>query len=118
MGKNPHPPRKGGEVKGKNYPKQDDGLNIVFSNAPDKAKRTPAEDFKSQPIAGPSKSTGVDAGNKSQKTGPPAASEGDVKKPDTRTLIGGASWTGKLPMSLLSEHCQKQKWDKPEYTMV
>ena len=38
-------------------------------------------------------------------------------KPDTRTLIGGASWTGKLPVNLLSEHCQKQKWAKPEYTM-
>ena len=40
------------------------------------------------------------------------------KKPDTRQLIGGASWTGKLPVNLLSELCQKQKWDKPEYTMV
>ena len=40
------------------------------------------------------------------------------KKPDTRKLIGGASWTGKLPVNLLSEHCQKQKWQKPEYTMV
>ena len=39
-------------------------------------------------------------------------------KPDTRKLIGGASWTGKLPVNLLSEHCQKQKWLKPEYTMV
>lgn len=40
------------------------------------------------------------------------------KRPDTRTLIGGASWTGKLPVNLLSEHCQKQHWQKPEYTMV
>jgi len=40
------------------------------------------------------------------------------KKPDTRTLIGGASWTGKLPVNLLAEICQKQKWNKPEYTMV
>ena len=40
------------------------------------------------------------------------------KKPDTRKLIGGASWTGKLPVNMLSEHCQKQKWAKPEYTMV
>ena len=41
-----------------------------------------------------------------------------AKKPDTRQLIGGASWTGKLPVNMLSEHCQKQKWAKPEYTMV
>lgn len=40
------------------------------------------------------------------------------KKPDTKKLIGGASWTGKLPVNMLSEHCQKQKWVKPEYTMV
>jgi ATP-dependent RNA helicase DHX57 len=40
------------------------------------------------------------------------------KKPDTRTLIAGASWTGKLPLALLSELCQKQKWNKPDYSMV
>ena len=46
------------------------------------------------------------------------APDGDApKKADTRTLIGGASWTGKLPVNMLSEHCQKQKWAKPEYTM-
>lgn len=39
------------------------------------------------------------------------------KKPDTRTLIAGASWTGKLPMTLFNELCQKQKWEKPEYTI-
>ncbi|KAF2159479.1 hypothetical protein M409DRAFT_30100 [Zasmidium cellare ATCC 36951] len=39
------------------------------------------------------------------------------KKPDTRTLIAGSSWTGKLPMTLFNEHCQKQRWDKPEYTI-
>ena len=37
-------------------------------------------------------------------------SEDATKKPDTKTLIGGASWTGKLPVNMLSEHCQKQKW--------
>ena len=40
------------------------------------------------------------------------------QKPDTKKLIGGASWTGKLPVNILSEHCQKQRWAKPEYTMV
>lgn len=47
-----------------------------------------------------------------------AAPEADKeKKPDTRTLIGGASWTGKLPQTLFNEHCQKQKWERPEYTV-
>ncbi|EXJ84540.1 hypothetical protein A1O3_05209 [Capronia epimyces CBS 606.96] len=36
-------------------------------------------------------------------------------RPDARKIIGGASWTGKLPMNFLSEHCQRQKWNKPEY---
>lgn len=44
--------------------------------------------------------------------------EGEAKKPTVKQVIGGASWTGKLPVNLLSEHCQKQKWGKPEYTMV
>ena len=47
-----------------------------------------------------------------------AAGEDASKRADTRKLIGGASWTGKLPVNLLSEHCQKQRWAKPEYTMV
>lgn len=38
-------------------------------------------------------------------------------RPDARKVIGGASWTGKLPVNLLSELCQKQKWNKPEYSM-
>lgn len=40
------------------------------------------------------------------------------KRPDVKKIIGGQSWTGKLPVNLLSEHCQKQRWEKPEYTMV
>ncbi|KHJ30770.1 putative p-loop containing nucleoside triphosphate hydrolase [Erysiphe necator] len=39
------------------------------------------------------------------------------KRPDVKKLIGGNSWTGKLPVNILSEHCQKQRWEKPEYTM-
>jgi len=41
-----------------------------------------------------------------------------TKRPDTRKLIGGASWTGKLPVNMLSEHCQKQKWARPVYKTV
>ncbi|RKF77229.1 putative ATP-dependent RNA helicase ucp12 [Golovinomyces cichoracearum] len=39
------------------------------------------------------------------------------KRVDVKKLVGGPSWTGKLPVNMLSEHCQKQKWEKPEYTM-
>lgn len=47
----------------------------------------------------------------------PAVPE-EPKKPSVKEVIGGASWTGKLPVNMLSEHCQKQKWEKPEYSMV
>lgn len=40
-------------------------------------------------------------------------------KLDTRTLITGSkSWTGKLPVNLLSELCQRKRWEKPDYSMV
>ena len=84
-------------------PNEDD--NVIFgdpSKAPKKAKKGNAG-------AGPTTS-----GPESSQAGASDA----PKKPDTRTLIGGASWTGKLPVNMLSEHCQKQKWAKPEYTMV
>ena len=76
---------------------------IVFSNSDKDPKlRTPVG----------SSATGL-----SNLPGP--ASAGDApKKSDVKKLIGGASWTGKLPVNMLSEHCQKQKWEKPEYTMV
>ncbi|KAI9671488.1 MAG: hypothetical protein M1817_003539 [Caeruleum heppii] len=68
---------------------------------------------------GPSKSLDCKpkASLSGESTTKAGSSEEAPKRPDSRTLIGGASWTGKLPMNLLAEHCQKQKWEKPEYTM-
>jgi ATP-dependent RNA helicase DHX57 len=76
---------------------------IVFSNSDKDAK--------------PKKSMPTSAAGSSTQEGPALAGEAP-KRPDVKKLIGGASWTGKLPVNMLSEHCQKQKWDKPEYTMV
>ena len=88
---------------------------------------------KSQPLVNPAEDSSYivfgDAKPKKKRPESPRPSGGDgsngagpgedaPKKPDTRTLIGGASWTGKLPVNMLAEHCQKQKWQKPEYTMV
>ncbi|KAI1812239.1 DEAD/DEAH box helicase [Poronia punctata] len=39
-------------------------------------------------------------------------------KPTVKQIIGGSSWTGKLPVNLLSEHCQRQKWDRPDYQPI
>lgn len=92
-----------GAAKSSPATKAGDDSFIVFSNSDKdpKPKRTPQ--------ATTAGSTGKD--------GPDLLGEAP-KRPDVKKLIGGASWTGKLPVNLLSEHCQKQKWDKPEYTMV
>lgn len=35
-----------------------------------------------------------------------------------RSIVAqSSSWTGKLPSSMLHEHCQKQKWNKVDYDM-
>ena len=46
----------------------------------------------------------------------PDAQEGPPK-PDARKIIGGNSWTGKLPQTLLNELCQKQRWNRPDFSM-
>ncbi|KAI9835217.1 MAG: hypothetical protein M1837_003888, partial [Sclerophora amabilis] len=83
----------------------DDGF-IIFSNEADgKAKATGPGNENSQASA------------KAARNATAGSSEEAQKRADTRSLIGGSSWTGKLPVNLLSEHCQKQKWAKPEYNM-
>lgn len=108
MGKNSHAPR-GGLPSKKALPRTDeDDSFIVFSDA------------KHDPNKGQgSGSLQPESGDKRRANGGKVdlTTEDGPKKPTTRQLIGGASWTGKLPMNLLAEHCQKQKWEKPEYTM-
>ena len=76
---------------------------IVFSNSDKEPK--------------PGKPAGSSTAGAAGQDGPALAGEAP-KRPEVKKLIGGASWTGKLPVNMLSEHCQKQKWEKPEYTMV
>lgn len=111
MGKNAHPPRGGNKPAAKKpvTTNEEDSSFIVFSNSKGESKKSGT--------SGPASSTGPAKG-KGKKDGEDPPADGAPKKPDTRTLIGGASWTGKLPVNMLSEHCQKQKWEKPEYTMV
>ncbi|KAL9640813.1 MAG: hypothetical protein Q9164_000048 [Protoblastenia rupestris] len=94
-------PKKGsrGGKKPSSFPHEDNS-NVVFGdpNSPKNGKQKVSAD-----------KDGVTSGQEGAEDAP--------KKPDTRALIGGASWTGKLPVNMLAEHCQKQKWAKPEYTM-
>jgi hypothetical protein len=106
MPKNAHPPRT--KSAKKTVPPEEDTSFIVFGDAKPKKKKGEG-------------STGGDAAqNDGKGKGKAAAglSEDAPKKPDTRALIAGASWTGKLPVNLLSEHFQKQHWSKPDYRIV
>ncbi|RDA82642.1 hypothetical protein CP532_0924 [Ophiocordyceps camponoti-leonardi (nom. inval.)] len=82
-----------------------------------------AKDKAAQPTAGPSKGTKDGGkGKKGQKATEPAAAAAAAAtpavpppKPTVKQIIGGSSWTGKLPVNLLSEHCQRLRWEKPDY---
>ncbi|KAJ9639109.1 putative ATP-dependent RNA helicase ucp12 [Knufia peltigerae] len=76
---------KGNASKKSSAPPVPDSEHIVFTNSQQDKKKKDAN----------------------QPEGPP--------RPDARKVIGGQSWTGKLPVNLLSEHCQRQKWNKPDY---
>lgn len=90
----------------------EDTSYIVFSNAKDSKKGK-----KNEPTTAATSSSSAPAKGKGKNAAPELDMAGDpIKKPDTRTLIGGQSWTGKLPVNMLSEHCQKQKWERPDYT--
>ncbi|KAH7384148.1 P-loop containing nucleoside triphosphate hydrolase protein [Phaeosphaeria sp. MPI-PUGE-AT-0046c] len=102
MPKNAHAPR--GKAAKKTVPPEEDTSFIVFGDG--KPKKKKAENTNG---GGPSDDT------KGKGKAAAAQAEDGPKKPDTRTLIAGASWTGKLPVNLLSEHFQKQHWSKPDY---
>ncbi|KAF2272656.1 DEAD/DEAH box helicase-like protein [Westerdykella ornata] len=95
MPKNPHPPRRGPPKKPASGPPEEDSSFIVFGD-------------------GKKKKGGKGQDDKGGKAGEPSDAP---KPPDARKLVGGASWTGKLPVNMLSEHCQKQQWLKPDYRM-
>ncbi|KAI1093892.1 P-loop containing nucleoside triphosphate hydrolase protein [Rostrohypoxylon terebratum] len=81
---------------------------IVFTNS--------TKDTKPKKGGGQGGSSGP--GGKNPGSGDAAAEAPGPPKPTVKQIIGGASWTGKLPVNLLSEHCQRQKWDKPDYQPI
>jgi ATP-dependent RNA helicase DHX57 len=83
----------GGKKTPAKPPPEDDFIIFTNSTKDPKPKK-----------GGPSAAAGV---SETPADGPP--------KPTVKQIIGGASWTGKLPVNLLSEHCQKQKWERPDY---
>lgn len=102
----PTPPAAAGSTSKKSSkqsapPKEKEDDFIVFTNSTKDTKP------RKQQNGGPS---GKAAAAETDPSGPP--------KPTVKQIIGGSSWTGKLPVNLLSEHCQKQKWGKPTYDNV
>jgi ATP-dependent RNA helicase DHX57 len=108
MPKNYHPPRS----KNPNVAESKPSSSAGSSQSKD-PKKIQGSVTKDEEIT-----TGKKNGSKGRSAGQSNELDQPTKKPDTRTLIAGSSWTGKLPVALLSEMCQKQKWNKPEYTMV
>lgn len=97
MPNKPHAPRSGASSSKKKGPvgAEEDTSYIIFSNdKEDKKKAAP-----SKPKAEEQPADNVPKG------------------PTNKQIVGGMSWTGKLPLNMLSEACQKNKWEKPEYTM-
>ncbi|KAF2252222.1 DEAD/DEAH box helicase-like protein [Trematosphaeria pertusa] len=109
-----HPPR--GAAAKKSVPPTEDTSYIIFG---DEKKKKRSQNSANTADNTKSKSTGKQPASENDSKGkgkaPAGQPEEAPKRPDTRTLIAGASWTGKLPVNLLSEHFQKQQWSKPDY---
>ncbi|KAL7625279.1 putative ATP-dependent RNA helicase ucp12 [Parahypoxylon ruwenzoriense] len=100
----------GGHNNNNNNTSQNDDF-IVFTNS--------TSDSKPSNKKGGGQGGSSNAGGKKPGPGDTAVEAGTgPPKPTVKQIIGGASWTGKLPVNLLSEHCQRQKWDKPDYQPI
>ncbi len=112
MVKNTQSSRDSNKAKPRAGPSQDvDTSYIVFGDSAGDSK-------KSKKQSGGTAAEQTDRKGKGKDVTESNGAADAANKPTARALIGGASWTGKLPVNMLSEHCQKQKWEKPEYTMV
>jgi ATP-dependent RNA helicase DHX57 len=98
-------------------PKKNEGLNKTLPKT-SSPEPPPAKKSKAKP--GTNKSDGTTVGSKGKAPAVDAKTPGEAepKRMSVQQLIGGPSWTGKLPQTLLYEHCVKAGWNKPEYTTV
>jgi len=96
---------KSGKKDTKKAPAEDDFIVFTNSDKETKGRRGGGGGGGGNRSGGAGPSNSIE-----EPTGPP--------KPTVKQIIGGASWTGKLPVNLLSEHCQKQKWERPDYNTI
>ena len=55
---------------------------------------------------------------KPNATATPPNEPATQQPPKPKPLVAPPSWTGKLPVTLLHEHCQKLGWNKVDYSVV
>ncbi|KAK4203323.1 putative ATP-dependent RNA helicase [Triangularia verruculosa] len=101
----------------KKPPAEDDSF-IVFTNSDKDPKRRGGGGNSGGPSKGGHLSSSGGGGPAGQQQQQQESLDSGPPKPTVKQIIGGASWTGKLPVNLLSEHCQRQKWDRPEYNTM
>lgn len=80
-----------------------------------KGRAPPRKDASPAPSSSSSKPAKGKKGPEQQESPDPGILA--PPKPTAKQILGGSSWTGKLPVNLFSELCQKQKWEKPVYDM-
>ncbi|SPN98918.1 related to helicases [Cephalotrichum gorgonifer] len=76
------------------------------------SSKTPASSSKTPASKTPASKTPASKGKKSAPDAQPLPDAAPLAppKPTAKQIIGGQSWTGKLPVNLFNELCQKQKW--------
>ncbi|TGZ80544.1 hypothetical protein EX30DRAFT_349379 [Ascodesmis nigricans] len=68
------------------------------------------QDSKPQPTP-----NNTNATSRNQRGRPAPGTSADGNRISVKELVAGKSWTGKLPLNLLNEHCQKSGWGIPDY---
>jgi ATP-dependent RNA helicase DHX57 len=82
------------------------------------AKKTPKLPKPSKPSEPEPEAVKPKRGGKQSNPATPPNEPSSQPPPKPRTLVAPSSWTGKLPKTLLHEHCQKLGWNKIDYEMV
>lgn len=83
---------------------------------PKVAKKAPAKEAPAN-SKNSGKNTKPDENNKDSQPQEKKGRRPPMNPEARRAVTNSVSWTGKLPATLLHEHCQKQKWEKLQFDM-
>jgi len=100
-----------------------------MADSPEASQPSPARSTvkKSKAKPGTNKANGTTVGSKGKtpvvtsseaESSASASKGGESRALTVQQLIGGLSWTGKLPQALFYEHCVKAGWNNPDYFVV